>query len=142
MMSMSTAPATYLVYDGDCPFCSAYVKLVRLREALGPVVLVNAREDHPIVRYVEQRGVVLDQEMALVMGDEVYSGGECINRLALMSTRSGLFNRINAALFSSPKFSRLAYPYLRGCRNLALKLMGKEPIKMGSHQDPASPQPD
>jgi len=141
MVSMSAAPATYLVYDGDCPFCSAYVKLVRLRAALGPVVLVNAREDHPIVHYVEQRGVVLDQEMALVMGDEVYSGGECINRLALMSTRSGVFNRINAALFSSPKFSRLAYPYLRGCRNLALKLMGKEPIKMGSHQGPDARKP-
>ena len=121
--------ATYVVYDGDCPFCSSYVKLLRLREAAGPIVLLNAREDHPVVRRVEQHGVVLDQEMALVMGSNIYSGGECINRLALMSTQSGLFNRLNAALFSSPKFSRIAYPFLRCGRNLALKALGRKQIR-------------
>jgi predicted DCC family thiol-disulfide oxidoreductase YuxK len=126
---MSNEQSTFLVYDGECPFCSMYVKLLRLREAAGPVVLVNARDDHPIVRYVEERGIVLDQEMALVMGDQIYSGGECINRLALMSTPLGIFNRLNAAIFSSPRFSRLAYPYLRCGRNLALKVLGRTPIK-------------
>jgi len=121
--------ATYVVYDGDCPFCSSYVKLLRLREAAGSIVLLNAREDHPVVRRVEQHGVVLDQEMALVMGRNIYSGGECINRLALMSTQSGLFNRLNAALFSSPKFSRIAYPFLRCGRNLALKALGRKQIR-------------
>jgi predicted DCC family thiol-disulfide oxidoreductase YuxK len=120
---------TYVVYDGDCPFCSAYVNLLRLREAVGPVELLDARKNHPVVRMVEERGVVLDQEMALVMGDAVYSGGDCINRLALMSTPSGFFNRINAALFSSPRLSRLAYPFLRTGRNLALKVLGRKPIR-------------
>ena len=50
---------TYVVYDGECPFCSSYVKLLRLREAAGSIVLLNAREDHPVVRRVEQHGVVL-----------------------------------------------------------------------------------
>ena len=126
---MGQEEATYVVYDGDCPFCSSYVKLLRLREAAGPIVLLNAREDHPVVRRVEQHGVVLDQEMALVMGSNIYSGGECINRLALMSTQSGLFNRLNAALFSSPKFSRIAYPFLRCGRNLALKALGRKQIR-------------
>src|SRR6266850_5788051 len=103
---MTHEGATYVVYDGECPFCSTYVNLLRLREAVGPVVLLNAREDHPVVRQVEEHGVVLDQEMALVMSGEIYSGGECLNRLALMSTQSGLFNRLNVALFSSPKFSK------------------------------------
>lgn len=129
---MSSERTTFLVYDGECPFCSAYVKLIRLQEAIGPIVLINARDDHPIVRYVEKRGVILDQEMALVIGDEIYSGGDCINRLALMSTSSGAFNRINAALFSSPKFSRLAYPVLRCGRNLALRALGRDQIKTGS----------
>jgi len=126
---MTHAGTTYVVYDGECPFCSSYVKLLRLREAVGPVVLLNAREDHPVVRQVEEHGVVLDQEMALVMGNEIYSGGECINRLALMSTGSGFFNRINAALFSSPTFSKFAYPFLRSGRNLALKVLGRKQIR-------------
>jgi predicted DCC family thiol-disulfide oxidoreductase YuxK len=127
--AVAEAGKTYVVYDGECPFCSSYVNLLRLREAAGPVVLLNAREDHPVVREVEQHGVVLDQEMALVMGNEIYSGGECINRLALMSTQSGVFNRLNAVLFSSPGFSKFAYPFLRCGRNLALKALRRKPIR-------------
>ena len=73
-------------------------------------------------------GTEMVAEMALVIGTDVYSGADCINRLALMSTRSGLFNRINAIIFSSRRFSRWAYPYLRGARNLALRILGRTPI--------------
>ena len=111
---------SYIVYDGECPFCSQYVKLLRLRESVGPVELVSARENHPIVRYLEERGVVLDQDMAFVSGDQVYVGPDCVNRLALLSTSSGLFNFINAHTFSSPLLSRALYPMLRRGRWLAL----------------------
>jgi predicted DCC family thiol-disulfide oxidoreductase YuxK len=121
---------TYIVYDGDCPFCSQFVALVRLREAAGPVVLLNAREDHPIVRYVKQRGVVLNQEMAMVAGDQVYAGADCMNRIALMSTNSGLFNKLNALVFSSRPVSKFMYPILRAGRNLSLKVLGRSPLEI------------
>jgi predicted DCC family thiol-disulfide oxidoreductase YuxK len=38
---------TWIVYDGECPFCTQYVKLMRLRETVGIVKPLNAREDHP-----------------------------------------------------------------------------------------------
>jgi len=117
----------YVVYDGDCPFCSHYVKMIRLREALGKVSLVNAREeDHAIVKLVRERGVILDQEMALVMNGRIYSGPDCINRLALMSTKSTWFNKLNATIFSSPRFAAFTYPVLRAGRGLALKLLGRQ----------------
>jgi protein-disulfide isomerase len=44
------APAGVTVfYDGACPFCSAYVRMVRLRKAAGEVRLIDAREGGPIV---------------------------------------------------------------------------------------------
>jgi predicted DCC family thiol-disulfide oxidoreductase YuxK len=122
---MNDDKKSYVVYDGDCPFCSAYVRLVKLREAVGEVILVNARDEHPVVRRLAQQGYVLDNEMAFVSGGNIYSGAECINRLALLSSDSTLFNRINAALLSSPTMARLAYPILRAGRNASLWLLGK-----------------
>lgn len=123
-----SSPA-YIVYDGECPFCTRYVKLLRLREAVGKVELVNARDaSHPVVARVRAHGVVLDEEMALVLGDKIYAGAECINRLALMSTQSLWFNRVNAAVFSSPKAARFLYPFLRAGRRAALALLGRQKI--------------
>ena len=42
-------PEVLIVYDGQCPFCSRYVELVRLRQSLGQVRLINAREGGPLV---------------------------------------------------------------------------------------------
>jgi predicted DCC family thiol-disulfide oxidoreductase YuxK len=128
---MFDSQKTYIVYDGQCPFCSRYVKLLRLRDAAGSVVLVDARQAHPAVRYAEQQGIVLDNEMALIIGGRLYSGPECINRLALMSTPSGIFNRINALSFSSPRTSTLLYPAMRLVRNITLRLLGRPPIRSG-----------
>lgn len=125
---MSADGGTFIVYDGECPFCSRYVKLVRFRAAAGPVTLVNARDDHPIVRHVRSQGVVLNEQMALVLNGKVYAGAASIHRLALMSTANGPFNRMNVFLFSSSRISTLAYPMLRFGRKIALWLLRRPPI--------------
>jgi len=122
---MSGSEPRYLVYDGDCPFCSRYVGLLRLRQALGPVTLINAREPHAIVERLRARGVDLNEGMALVDGDRISHGQDCIHELALMTTQSGLFNRLNAAIFRSRRASALLYPVLRAGRNATLRLLGR-----------------
>ena len=44
-----TAPSAWIVYDGDCPFCARYVRFVRLRDTIGHVALVNARDGGALV---------------------------------------------------------------------------------------------
>ena len=118
----------YIVYDGDCPFCSRYVQLLRLRDIIGQVALVSARDSHPIVRYLTQEGYDLNREMVFVWRGKIYSGGECMLQLALLSTPSNVFNRMNSFLFCNPKVARGAYPFLRGLRNLSLFLLGRKQI--------------
>lgn len=120
--------AITIVYDGECPFCANYVKLLRLRDAVGPVRLVDARSEDPAVKRVADAGYDLDDGMALIDGETIWHGQDCINRIALMSTSSGVFNRINAAVFRSPRASKALYPVLRGGRNLALKVLGRKKI--------------
>lgn len=123
-------PGTYIVYDGDCVFCSQYVSFLRLKQAIGPVALVNARDDHPVVAYLKSKGVDLNQEMALVMGGEIHSGPDCMHRLALMSTGAGFFNALSARVFASRNASRILYPFLRAGRNLTLRVLGRRPIAL------------
>ena len=121
---------TYLVYDGECPVCNSYVHFVRLREAVGPVEMHNARDGGEVVNFIIAEGLDLDEGMVLWYQGRLYHGHECINMLALMSTRSGVFNRLNAVLFSSPKIARILYPVLRLGRNVLLRLLGKKKLHL------------
>lgn len=119
---------TWIVYDGDCPFCTQYVKLVRLREAIGEVKPLNAREYHPVVQFVRAKGIDLNQEMALVKGSDVIAGPDVIHRLALLSTGSGFFNGLMSKMFASRDLTRFMYPIMRAGRNTTLFLMGRKKI--------------
>ena len=125
------ADAAVLIYDGECPFCSRFVTFQRLRESIGPVTLIDARQRPDLVRDFEAADMPLDQGMALIMGGQVYYGADCVNRLALLSSRSGLFNRLNAIIFHSPAVSRLLYPALRAGRNLTLRILGRSKLTDG-----------
>lgn len=102
--------------------------MLRLKAAFGAVELVDARSDHPAVRRLVEAGIDLDEGMALIQGDRIYHGDDCIHRLALMSTPSTLFNKLNVAIFRSPTASRVLYPFLRAGRNAALALLGRKKI--------------
>ena len=125
---MTDANDIYVIYDGECPFCSAYVRMVRLRNVAGKVHLLDAREPHPIVEEIKALGFDFDEGMALKIGDAIYHGDDCIHQLAMMSGPSGVLNRLHFWVFQNPKRAKLLYPYLRAGRNLALRLLGKRKI--------------
>ena len=120
---------TVLVYDGHCPFCSTYVRVARLREAVGPFERVDARSGGPVVVEVVSAGLDLDEGMVLKYGGRLYHGADCLNMLALLSSRSGLFNRLMAFTFAQPDVARLAFPVLLAGRNATLKLLRRKRIK-------------
>lgn len=130
MTSAPSSPAEELaiVYDGDCPFCSGYVRLLRLREAAGPVRLINARDGGAIVEEIQRLGYDLDRGMVLKIDGRFYHGAECMNRLGLLSSGSGIFNRLNRWVFRHARLSRALYPVLRSGRNVALRVMGRRKI--------------
>jgi predicted DCC family thiol-disulfide oxidoreductase YuxK len=125
----------WLLYDGQCPFCSRYVRLVRLRDAVGPVRLVDARNGGEEFATARRAGLDVNVGMVLSFDGRLYHGDACINRLALLSTSSSLFNRLNAVLFRSPRIAALAYPALRTGRNAVLRLMGRRFIDQDAPAD-------
>jgi predicted DCC family thiol-disulfide oxidoreductase YuxK len=118
----------WLLYDGECPFCSSYVKLVRLREAVGPLRLINAREGGPEHDIALREGFDLDEGMLLHLSGRYYHGADCVNALAMLSDDSGLFGRFNGWVFRSRARSVALYPVLRVGRNTVIRLLGRRKL--------------
>ncbi len=131
-MSSSTplldAAPLLLVYDKECPACNNYCQMVRIKESVGRLELVDAREDSPIMQEITAAGLDIDDGMVLKTGDQLYYGSDAIHALSLISSRSGLFNRLNYWMFKSRRASHVLYPMLRFGRAILLKLMRKTKI--------------
>ncbi|WFU66726.1 DCC1-like thiol-disulfide oxidoreductase family protein [Bradyrhizobium brasilense] len=123
-----------IIYDGECIFCQNYVRLLRLRERIGRVELVDARSGDP--RIAQYCCYDLNEGMLLIYGEGTYHGAEAIHVLATLSSTSTLFNRLNQAILSNPATARWLYPLMRAGRNLTLALRGKPQISRGDRKRP------
>ncbi len=117
-----------LVYDKECPVCEGYCRLIRINESVGKLRRVDAREPSAIMEEIRAAGLDIDQGMVLKRDGAIYYGAEAIRALALISSPSGLFNRLNSWAFRSKTRSRSLYPVLRFFRNLLLKCLGKTKV--------------
>lgn len=117
-----------VVYDKQCPACDYYCNMVRIRESVGRIVLIDARDAGPIMEEITSKGFDIDQGMVVKVGDQLYYGSDAIHALSLMGTNKGLFNRLAYLSFRSRAVSKILYPVLKACRNLLLKVLGKTKI--------------
>ena len=122
------APEVLVVYDKQCPACDYYCNMVRIRESVGRLVLVDARDGGPVMDEITAAGLDIDQGMVVKVGRQLYYGSDAINALALMGTNRGFFNRLAYWSFRSRRLSKFLYPMLRACRNALLKILGKTRI--------------
>ena len=126
--SAGRARELLLVYDEECPLCDAYCRMVRVRDSVGALRLVNARDPGGVMDEITRQGMDIDQGMVLKVDDVLYYGADAICALSLMSSGAGVFNRMNHWIFRSKTRARVLYPLLRDGRNLLLKLLRKTKI--------------
>ena len=117
-----------VIYDGECPFCSQYVKHVRLRDVSEKLQYVNARDGGPLVAEAVQKGFDLNVGMVVVIDGIYHHGADAVRVLAMLSSPVTAFNRLHALIFSSRAISRLLYPVMRFGRNTTLRLLGREKL--------------
>ena len=123
--------AVWFAYDGLCPVCTLAAQALRIKRDIGPLHLVDAREepDHPLIKEINARALDLDEGMVLKYQEVFYHGDNALHMMALLGTNQGWFNRMNAILFSSKPLARFCYPIMRAARNLLLRLNGIEKIR-------------
>lgn len=109
-----------IYYDGGCPFCARYVRYLNLQKSLGAPELINVRENRAAYDYLRGLGYDINQGMVARMDDDYFSGARAMTVLALMSTKSGIFNRLMRSLFSIKWLTALLYPVLAAGRRMTL----------------------
>lgn len=120
-----------LIFDRECPVCTAYSGAVDVDRAHAPGVRrVNARNaDDDLVRQAREAGLDLDDGMVVVHRGKLYHGADALNIMARLAPRRGIGNRLNRLLFGNRTVARLSYPLLRAGRNTLLKLLGRKKIR-------------
>ena len=117
-----------IIYDGECPFCSKYVRLIQLKNTVGYVELINAREDNAMQKKLKEMSIDINQGMVLIDNKDIYFAEECVHRLALLSTSSTLFNRFNKFVFKHKILSKILYPIMKTGRNFVLFILRRKQI--------------
>lgn len=131
--ALSTTQHVWLVYDGQCPVCSFYCQYIRIQKTVGSLHLVDARHNSALMDEITKAGLDIDQGMVLKFNDAIYYGADAIHMLTLLSSPSGIFNRINYYVFRSKFGARIFYPLCKFFRNILLKMLGIRYIENLKH---------
>ncbi len=118
----------YLIYDDECLLCRHTAKALRIKKAVGKLVTIDARTDHPLVTEVNKKGFDLNKGIIVKYNNDIYFGTEALHLLAMLSSPVGLFNRMNAFIFKYKFLVRLCYPFFKMLRNILLFLRRTPPI--------------
>ncbi len=117
-----------VVYDKECPVCSAYCEMAQRYAEPGQLELVDAREASTLMDDITQRGLDIDDGMVTEIDGELHYGAAGIRELALASRRKNLFNRVSRLLFGNARVARVLYNGLKALRRVLLNRLGVRPI--------------
>lgn len=111
----------HIYYDGACPFCNSYVRLLRIRASFN-VELIDARKYPLVARQLAAEGTNLNTGMIVESGSARYQGAAAIRFLALIDTPGDAFNWINYHLFRYKWVAKSLYPIMRCGRSMILAI--------------------
>src|SRR5436190_11708114 len=115
-----------LIYDGECPVCTAYS--CNVDAGSSQLKRVNARSVTPEVQRALDEGIDLDEGMVVLYQGKLYHGADAMHRMALLAPNSGIRNRLNRLFFGNLAVARAIYPTLRAGRNTLLYILGRKKI--------------
>jgi predicted DCC family thiol-disulfide oxidoreductase YuxK len=122
---------SWLLYDGDCPFCSSYIKLMKIREHYPDFELINARAKSSQLDEAKRLDYNLNEGMLIKLDETYYYGSEAIsiiNNISTLQQQRGIFFKIHKILFSRRAVTKVLYRIMRIGRLITLKLLGKKPL--------------
>lgn len=131
MTELNNLDGVWFVYDGDCPICEHAAKALRIKQSLGDLHLLDARNatPSPLLAAINENKLDLDEGMVIYHNGSFYHGRTALRFMSVYGAPKGVFNHINRLLFQFEPMAKVLYPVMRAGRNLLLKLRGKSKIQ-------------
>jgi predicted DCC family thiol-disulfide oxidoreductase YuxK len=121
--------ADFLLYDGECPACSAYVAISRLRQLYPGLRIASARDEPALVAELRRAGYEINEGMVLSLGRQLHFGPEATRMIAILGRASpSKWRQALLAAIGTAPWARRLYPWLNRARQLLLKLLGRSLI--------------
>jgi predicted DCC family thiol-disulfide oxidoreductase YuxK len=119
----------YLLYDGECPACRAYVAMSRLRQLYPDLRVIDARFAPALVAELRRGGYEINDGMVLSLDGHIHFGPEATRMISALGQASpSRWRRASLAFFGEAPWSRALYPWLNRGRQLLLRLLGRKLI--------------
>jgi hypothetical protein len=121
--------ADFLLYDGACPACSAYVAMSGLRQLYPGLRVASARSEPELVAELRREGYDIDDGMVLCLGGAIHFGPEATRTIAILGRSSpSRWRRAALASVGTAPWAGRLYPWLNRARGLLLRLLGRRLI--------------
>src|SRR5262245_46354349 len=119
----------FLLYDGECPACSAYVAMSRLRQLYPSLRVMSARSEPALVVALRRKGYEINEGMVLSLDGTIFFGADAVRMIASLGRLSpSLWRRAVLAFTGAAPWSRPLYPWLNRGRRVLLRMLSRRPI--------------
>ena len=119
----------FLLYDGECPACSAYVAMARLRQLYPGLRVLDARAEPALVAELRGRGYEINTGMVLCLDGVIHFGADATRAIAVLGRAApSRWRRAALGAIGTAPWSRRLYPWLNHGRSVLLRLLRRGPI--------------
>jgi predicted DCC family thiol-disulfide oxidoreductase YuxK len=119
----------FLLYDGECPACSAYVAMTRLRQLYPAIRVMSARTEPALVAELRGLGYEINEGMVLCLDGVIHFGPDATRMIAVLGSASpSWWRRAVLGGIGTAPWARRLYPWLNRARFVLLRLLGRKLI--------------
>ena len=115
----------FLLFDGDCPVCAAYIAASRLGNSPDAPLPLDARREPALVEAMRRQGLEVNDGMIARVGGRIYYGPEVTRLIAERATEAPAATRGLLYAIGGAPWSRALYPLLVKARLWLLRLRGR-----------------
>ena len=125
---MTDGPGNFVLYDGECPVCSAYMALSQLRRLQPDFSVLDARTHPELVAQLRGEGFDVNDSLLVRFRGQTYAGADAMRLIAELGQANPIMRRAALYAIGGGPWAHALYPYLRGTRNLLLRMLGRGQI--------------